>query len=72
MKNKHGAAATAHNRSVCASGAKALSALCVIAQNKKWTCSTTYFTEPYRVRVVEKASQNAPHFAVFLRKLFDN
>jgi hypothetical protein len=37
-----------------------------------WTCSITYFTEPYRVRVIEQVSQNAPHFAVFKRKLFKN
>jgi hypothetical protein len=37
-----------------------------------WTCSVTCFTEPYRVRVTEQVSQNAPHFAVFKRKLFKN
>jgi sirohydrochlorin ferrochelatase len=37
-----------------------------------WTCSTTYFTEPWRVRVVEQVSQNAPHFANFIRNLFNN
>jgi hypothetical protein len=39
---------------------------------QQWTCSITYFTEPYRVRVIEQVSQNAPHFAVFKRKLFKN
>jgi hypothetical protein len=34
--------------------------------------SETYFTEPYRVRVIEQVLQNALHFAVFERKLFDN
>jgi hypothetical protein len=30
------------------------------------------FTEPCRVRVVEQVLQNAPHFTVFIRNLFDN
>jgi hypothetical protein len=38
----------------------------------QWTYSTTYFIEPCRVRVVEQVSQNAPHFADFIRNLFDN
>jgi hypothetical protein len=34
-----------------------------------WTCSTTYFTEPYRVRVVEQVSQNTPYFADFYKEV---
>jgi hypothetical protein len=37
-----------------------------------WTCSITYFTKPYRVRVIEQVSQNASHFAFFNRMLFKN
>jgi hypothetical protein len=32
-----------------------------------WTCSITYFTEPYRVRVIEQVSQNTTYFADFYK-----
>jgi hypothetical protein len=37
-----------------------------------WTCSITCLTEPWRVPVIEQVSQNAPHFAGFIRNLFNN